>query len=431
MMIRRPAISLRDFQRGMAARMDVTRRDVLCGLAALGLSPGAKAGLLPLGGASKSGIVFVPQSGFSATGTWQEGQLVTITGPTSSLGSIGPQLLWAKYFANETAGSRVANGPDFIASSLVTSAANGNGPPYCASGSGMPYSKGMIVSNDSRVGTVSTGAGWGGFKLTLSALISELAVTGTFYFPSSCNYSPLISAGNPQLKTEWAYANSISDTDLYDKICNQAIALAFETDSDTATAIDGLAFGGNTNFAWGSGPALKTGVPIKRIRWAQLNASPGSGKGNILWVGCWDGTSQSINVYHNGLVMAASGSANNGYNTINVPGFVQYTTATSPNWSYDNNAYIIQGDISIKTSSSGNAGAIARLELGDAPTYAGCTKTAEFAIESPSWWSASSGQTQVQARIRSGVFYQGMVGAYVYATDSNNNTSFVGRLQTS
>jgi hypothetical protein len=383
--------------------------------------------LVPLGGSNAvSSLYLVPQSGFSATGTWTEGQLVTISGPTASLGTIGPQLVYYKNFANEVSGNQLANGPDYIASSLVTAGPNGNGYPYVVSGSGLPYGLGMIVSNDSRIGTVTSGAGWGGINLVFGSVTAELFTSQTFYFPSSCNYSSLVSSGSPQLKTAWAYAGTISNNYLYAKICNSSISLADAV--DTNASVLNQAFGSNTAFAWGSGPAIKQGAPILEMRWIQLNAAAGSGTGNVLQIIGYDGTAQTINSSLSNPVLVAGGQTV-GYDHLNFPGFVQYTTGTNPNWNFQNNAYIVESEIYAAIGSSGNQGAAARVELGDAATYTACTRLAKLTIESPSWWTNSAGTTSVQARVHGGVFYQSLLHTYVYVTNSSNATYLAGQLQ--
>jgi hypothetical protein len=142
-----------------------------------------------------------------------------------------------------------------------------------------------------------------------------------------------------------------------------------------------------------------------------------------MWVSVHDGTSQSINVYNNNLVMAAGGGSN-GYNKVNFPGFVQNTSATNPNWSVDNNYYVVEGEIYMAINSSGNQGAAARIEIGDASTYAACSRTAHCTVESPGWWTSTS----VQFRQRDGVFSaSGLSGLYLYYSDYTNATTLLGR----
>jgi hypothetical protein len=365
--------------------------------------------------------VFVPQPGFSlsAPGGVAEGQLLTLSG--SGFGSTGPQLIYYKNNANETAGSRIANGPDFLASSLASAVANGNGYPYCVSGSGLPYGLGQIYSNDSRVGTVSTGAGWGGVDITLNSVSAEVYTSIVYFFPTACNYTPLVSAGSPQLKDFWLLSPD-GNTWIYHKTCNQTIALALAMDSN-ASGINNTTFGSNTSAAWNSSPYPKTGVPICVDRWVQLNAAAGAGTGNILWASVNDGTAQTVNVHHDNAILVSTGDTV-GYTRINTPGFVQFTTATNPNWSYDNTAYIAAGEQYVAIGSSGNQGACARIEIGDAPTYAACTQKAKCTVESPSWWTGTS----IQFRQRNGVFYNtGLSGKYLYVTTAGNVTALAGQ----
>jgi hypothetical protein len=410
----------------------LTRRETLQGLAALTAAAGAGA-LAPIGrsSAATGGVVFVPNGSYTATGTWAEGQNIVLGGP-GNFGSVGPSLLYYKNFANESPGSRVVNGPDFAAAGL-TYAPNGNGYPYCVSGPGLPYGQGMIISNDSRLGNVDAGGGWGGTVITFPRQISEAFTSGTIYFPSSCNYTPIVSAGTPQVKLDWIFANKtggggFNDTDLLNGLDNQNISLRYVLQSNAAPGLaSNLEVGGNTDWIWGSGPYPKTGVPIRNARWVQLNAPPGSGAGNILWTGVWDGSAQTISAYNNGLVLVAANSAYNGYGIMTAPGFIQYGTGTDPNWSVDNNYYAVQGEIYIAGPSSGNTGAAARVELGDAATYASCSRLSLCLVTSPSHWTASS----IQFQLRAGVFYQSLVGLYVYVTTAANGTTMVGQLQAS
>lgn len=375
---------------------------------------------------SGGGVVFVPNSGYSvsAPNGYGEGQLITIHG---SFNPVGPQLLYYNNCSAEAPGNQVVHGPTFVASSsLVTATANGNGFPYCEANVNLPYGQGWIVSNDSRVGTVSTGGGWGGMKLTLTSLVKELFIGGTFVFPTTCNYTPLISAGGPQLKIMWQYPlDGISDTDIYSKICNREISLGYVLDNDTVPGWDGTELGTDTEWAWAAGPVLKS-TAVKHYRWTQINAAAGVGTGNVMWACVFDGTQQSVNAYDNNQIMAASGATYNGYQLVTEPGFVQYTGATNPNWSKDNNAYILENEMIVATSSSGSSGAAARVDIGDGGTYSTCAHTAYCPVEDPTLWTA----TNVTARMRYGPFYGGinnLVGKTLYLTDANNNTEPVGQ----
>jgi hypothetical protein len=342
-------------------------------------------------------------------------------------GSVGPQLLYYKNFANETAGSLVANPPDFAVSGL-TYTTNANGYPYVISGSGLPYGKAMILGADSRIGNESTGAGTGGISLTFPSQISEVFSTSTVYFPTACNYSGILtSAGNPQIKHDWLFCNKtggggFNDTDFWVAIDNQNIGLEFSLQSNAAPWGQ-LDFGTNVQWVWGSGPAMKQGVPIRSSRWVQINAPPGSGTGNLLWIGVWDGSSNSINTNNNGQIMVASGSAYNGYQIMTSPGFVQFG-GSNPQFSVSNNCYAAEGEIYVAGPSSGNTGAAARIEIGDSSSYTSCTQLATCTVESPTWWSSG----QIQFRVRKGVFYGSTVGKHLFVTNSSNVTSYAGQI---
>jgi hypothetical protein len=375
-----------------------------------------------------SGIGFTPQSGFSlsAPSGIGEGQLMTISG--SSFGAIGPQLIAYKNFANETPGSLVANGPDFLVSG-GTWVPNGNGYPYCVSGSGLPYGQGMITSNDSRIGTVSSGGGWGGIVVTAPSQMAEVFVSEIVYFPSGCNYTSISTSGTPQVKLSWWYCDKtggggFNDTDIYNAVDNQTISNQWEWLSNNAPGLaSNLPVGTATEWVWNSTPYPKTGVPICNCKWVQINAAQGAGTGNILWTGVWDGTAQTIGAYSNNVILVTSSSAYNGYQICTLPGFVQYTSGTDPNWSVDNNCYVVQSEYYLAGPSSGNVGAAARIEILDSATYAGSTRKAMCTIESPSWWTNGS----VQFRLHGGVFYQSLAGKYLYATNSSNVTTLLGQ----
>jgi hypothetical protein len=420
-------------------RKNFTRREVVAGLtgAAAALA-GPWADGLPISGPGNTGtnnLVFVPNGSYTMSGTIGEGNLVTFGGSSlaAAAGTTGPQLLYYKNFANETAGNLVANGPDFMVSG-GTAVANGNGYPYCVSGTGLPYGKGMITSNDSRIGTVSTGNGYGGIVFTAPSQIGEVFVAETVYFPSSCNYTPIATAGTPQVKLSWWYCNKtggggFNDTDIYNGVDNETISNAWQWLSNNAPGLaSNLTVGTATQWVWNSTPYPKTGVPIRSTKWVQINASPGSGTGNILWTGVWDGSSNTINTYNNGIVLVSSSSSYNGYQICTLPGFVQYTTGTNPNWSVDNNYYVVQSEYYLAGPSSGVTGAAARIEIGDASTYAACTRLSIFTIESPSWWAPST--TGIQARVRGGTFYQSLAGKYVYVTSASNVTTQIGQYVT-
>lgn len=370
---------------------------------------------------------FTPAAGFSLStpGGISDGQLMTLNG--SGFGSIGPQLLFYKNFANETVGTRVSNAPDFAIAGL-SYAGNGNGFPYVISGNGLPYGRAMIISNDSRVGNESTGAGWGGMVLTFPSQISEFFTTGTLYFPSSCNYTPIInSAGNPQIKIDWVFANKpggggFNDTDIYNGCDGANISLAYVFQSNAAPGLaSNLVVGSNTQWVWGPGPYPKTDVPIRNSRWVQLNAPPGSGTGNILWLGVWDGSTNSIYAYNNNLVLVAGTSSFNGYGIMSAPGFVQ-NGGTNPQWSVSGNAYAAQGEIYVAGPSTATQGAAARIEIGDSANYNTCSRLSTCTVESPSWWSGTS----VQFRLRLGTFYQSISGCHLFITDFNNTTTHAG-----
>lgn len=371
-----------------------------------------------------SGLTFIPNGSYTLSGAIADGNSLTLTG--SGFGAVGPTLLYYKNFKNENVGSQVANGADFAASG-VTSAANGNGFPYVIGGTGLPYGKAMITSLDSRLGSESSGA-YGGIDISLPSQISEVFTSSTVYFPSTCNYTPIVgSAGNPQVKQDWIFCNKaggggFNDTDFWTGIDNPNIGIEYSLQSNAAPWGQ-LDFGTNTQWVWGSGPYPKTNVPIRASRYVQINAAAGSGTGNLLWIGVWDGTTNTINTNNNGQIMVASGSIYNGYQLMNVPGFVQFG-GVNPQWSVSNNAYFAESEIIIAGPSSGNSGSAARVEIGDASTYATCSRLSYCPVTSPSNWGSGS----ITFNLQAGTFYQSLVNAYVYVTTAANVTTQVGQI---
>lgn len=369
------------------------------------------------------GAPVVSGGAFSLSGVVGDGNVLTLSGSglLAVAGATPPQTIYYKNNKNETNGSRIANGADFFASSLATVAPNGNGLPFCEAGSALPYGLGQIYSNDSRVGSISGGTAWGGIDITLNSLTTEIFTSIVYYFPPGCNYTPLVSAGNPQLKDFWTLSPD-GNTWLYHKVCNQAISLAQAMDSN-ASGINNTFFGTNTAYCWNGTPYPKTGVAICVERWTQLNAAAGAGTGNILWAGVHDGTAQTVDVHHDNAILVNAGQTV-GYTRINTPGFLQFSTPTNPNWTKDTNAYILAGEPYLAIASSGGRGAASRIVIGDGSTYATCTGTAKCLVKQPTDWAP--GTTGITFTMQLGIFYgRSITGLSLFVINSNNVPSKV------
>jgi hypothetical protein len=379
---------------------------------------------------------FVPNGAYSLSGTIGDGQLVTLTG--SGFGSQGPTLVAYANFQNATVGS-LWNGVLEFGSATVS--AGGFGYSYIVANSKVPYGKGLVMGLEPT--RKSSNIAYGQQCFNFGTAKTEIFSCSSILFPSGNNYANL-SGGKTyaaaQVKLQWFLNNPIFANYSADSYCsffcqNYDYGLDYQSNHSAGVNPIEVTPTGFITPGYGHWATSTLGVNdglinpyqdsvLRHYTWMQLNAPAGSGAGNILQTGFLNPGYKNATYNNNNIALVPSGASPNGFVQINHPGYVQNSSGTAAEaaqeFNFDTPSYFILGEIYMATG----PGACARVEIGNASTYAACTQLALCTVESPSWWSSS----QIQLRLRSGIFYAtGISGNFLYVTNSNNVTTQVGR----
>ena len=316
--------------------------------------------------------VWAAPSVSGVTGTVTDGQAITITG--SSFGT-GPNIVFFDDFEGGTNGATLSTG----AGSAKVGTWNRIDIPNVA------YSNSAHVSGSlALMSSPNTGDGMGGRGVVTFTSAQKLFVS---YWARTDAWPNNGSGTN--WKLVWPMNSCCSDHD----ISLPTILWTSTVSSITA----GNSINGYVDYI---NEALVGGLNTWFRVWSYVDSnSPGT---VFLWhLNASTPVTQGIN--HTGITAANSGNwfSGGGFSMMNVPGNVEI--ATSPHPLYDD-VYIATGD-----------NAMARVEIGNASTYAACTN---LAIITPTSWSASS----IAATVRSGSFAAN-ASAYLYVIDSSNTIS--------
>lgn len=360
-----------------------------------------------------------------ALSSLDEGATLTITTDgTYSFGNAGPTLLYYDNFSSATDGVAISGTPVLGRGTVST---NAFGYPLGADLSGMPYGKGIQIGNGGSDPAVSNS--YRQIIVVDTEVVTE-SYEHTYFYNPSANQAAQISGATAaaaashqwQIKSDWemntnngngdpAYGDIFGGTPDWNVSLNQwndgGKFSGNDAPSSTFDTTDPGFMDPNNAGYWRS-------VPVCRQIWKKCGPTAGSGTGSKGMYRITDTVTGLIEEkdYTDTGVWTGSSNSPIGWDRRKIPGFVR-------GFQLGLGAQIYYGEIYRAVGPA----ACARVEIGDAATYAACKKIAICTVDT---WA----DTQAVATVRKGVFHgESLVGKYVYITNSSNETVLAGQIE--
>jgi len=328
-------------------------------------------------------IVIAAPTISTVSGTIADGQSITISG--SDFGS-GPTIVLFDDFETETSGQRM----DTTATVGSWTGSGGIGTRD------FPYATSIESSSGNLAINTIEGDTWGawdqvyvGMSETTEIFISYYAwVPIGYYYPYATSTASF--SGTSSFKAAWlAYNGSTTEDDLV--VPTNAGTQFSISGNDWVSSITKIGLGQDW-WSWTQ--------PNRLTTWIK-SGSPVTSNGTIYTQ--MMGSSRSDQTTIDRPIFDSDGVQNHAWNRVVVPGNFEIRSGYNDAMLYDD-IYIASGE-----------NAAARVEIGNAATYAACTK---LAIATHDNWSTTS----ITATVRQGVFSQ-LESAYLYIIDSSNSAS--------
>jgi hypothetical protein len=293
----------------------------------------------------------------------------------------------------------------------------------------LPYGRGLQIG---AFGTYQNATDSGRLRVQ-TALATEMYEALTIYWPETHQQAALPSLDDTaiwQIKSIWHFQpnvwNGPGPTDYFAGFpiwynsygtrgawsCGRTIASNSRPTSTFVGCPTGM-FDPSRELPFAPGKPMWRNVPVYRQFWAKHGPDVTSGAGSDGMVRLVDSTEGEVfdRRFTDWGRWDGSGAPAPGVSRITIPGFVR-------GYNIPARAHLFYGDI--YEAISIGPGAAARVEIGDNSDYESCHNLSVFNIES---WS----NTEVQARVRKGIFYtRSLSGLSLFVTDADNVTTYVG-----
>lgn len=320
----------------------------------------------------------------AVSGTVSNGQAITITG--ASFGSTGPNIL---LFDDFELGSNGTNMSDRVRNAQVGTwrDVSANITPYYPTYSNLQAHSGSLAlrQNWGSGSGQQEGARWA--SPTSTSVFTKIYFSFWTYLPAGQNVPGAGGPYGPNWKVWWLSTNDYFQNDYASEIVTNP-------PSETSIAyVDGTtnrAYYGYASFRFTKGIWL---------RWEGYLTASASAGSVYLW---HTDSGQARNLFGSSTGRTID-NGTTGWQYIHFPGFGRY----------DNNSNTYYDDIYIATGE----GALARVEIGNQPTYSTCTNLAVCTVNS---WNSTS----INATVRNGSFSSGT--AYLYVIDSTGVANING-----
>lgn len=335
-------------------------------------------------------------------GILSDGSALTITG--TGFGATGPTILLFDNFEGGINGSNINTG---VGSATIGqwSSLSGTPPKY---DNGFKVSGGMAFRGDA---TINSGDNSG--SLTTAYVsgfnVSDIFISYWFYLPTTSSW-PVLNGTLGNMKLSWVYgANTVTD---------DRVILAMQP-SGEATATN-LYLAGNDNFqpcTWPCTNEIYMAPPLilqkgKWYRfWAYLHGTGDTAAHEEVWVASPSGEAGITAVAKINRTAQIWNSDFANFKNFRLDGFERWCNTCAESALRFDDVYISTG-----------SGARARVEIGDATTYA---TSKNLSIATVTLWS----DTSITATIRQGSFPD-FNNTYLYVIDADGNVNADGYLLT-